>query len=313
MGNHDRKNVAWMLLAVLAVVAVFVYVISRHRVEPAGDEPASVAASTSTRLPGRDVTAHEGARLVQSSDSVRGSEKDVTAPVRMSYADIVVAHDGLGLVAIDDVALSPEELHWLDEHGSPAKSVRKEYVKMSDDELLRRASEGDTNAALVGADKFFMEALAGLSVEKRHELMGDDPESSKLALEELVSSDAWKEQRKLLWQAAIRGSAHAAKRMAGTFQNPGEGDCFDELQCDAWLMVAWRMGDWSILSSGGYVNRPPPLMMSLDVASRLWNEINRKRAELGLPPMQIDLRPNHDLWLDLQKNPNRPVDVYQRR
>lgn len=213
-------------------------------------------------------------------------------------------------------ALTPQEANWMDAQGmlAPSMTMFDRYRGRSLEELKVLAEKGSVPAAVVGAlkireDIFKSDDMSHLS--KAGSRDDEKPQSEKLSA--YLDSPEMQQQRAFLWQAVLHGSSYAAWSMASTYTDPNGGRCLKTNMCDAWSLVAWRMGDWKVVPPpSGTAGRPSSLYGVLAVANRLWADLNEGRAEQGLSPLRIDLRPAYDKWIEMQQNPDKAVPVYLR-
>ena len=260
-------------------------------------------------------------RALSVSPSAKISSKD--RKVLDAFAPIEVSGNVLSDVreasarGVLGAALTPAEAKWMDAQGMPGQSMKNidRYRGLSLAKLKALAEQGSVPAAVVGARK--VQEGIFKSEDTRHlfeALSSDNGGSQEQHLNAYVDSSEMQQQREFLWQAVVHGSSYAARTMAGTYADPLRGRCLRMNMCTAWALIAWRMGDWKVVPPAPSASdgRLSSLYSALEVANRVWAELNRARAEQGLLPLGIDLRPAYGKWREMQQHPGDSVRVYPR-
>lgn len=215
-------------------------------------------------------------------------------------------------------ALSSAEAEWLDRKGFPSSSMKSHeaYKGLDLGKLDELAKNGDSNAAIEAASRLYLQAQKSLadSIDGDIDQMSDSEKLQRMAL--YAESEEMKRSRYYLWEAVVRGSPYAAERMLSSYIGP-EGRCYKPVSCDAWVLVAWRMGDWGVqpvpnVNFTGLSFGQGSLRSAVHMANSLWSKINLDRAKLGLSPLQLDLRPSFKEWQALHQNPQDEVTIYRR-
>ncbi|HET8899286.1 MAG TPA: hypothetical protein VFN09_10995 [Rhodanobacteraceae bacterium] len=230
------------------------------------------------------------------------------------FADLTSEMDGQGSIAAAFYALTPQESIWMDAQGAMRKDEGnfEPYVNLDLDEVSKRAQQGDVTAAVFGAQRSRMIALSQLSKAERNTLMQGADDEKRAAAEKLFTSELWKQQRELLWDGVTFGSSIAAELMAISYTTVLGSTCSAGGEVAAWMLVSWRMGNWNVGAAVNCDDQLPNLGGSIQLANQLWDRINYLRAEKGLGPLPLDLRPNHAEWLQLRLDSRKQVPVYRR-
>ena len=227
-------------------------------------------------------------------------------------------------------ALSEEEARWMDRQGMPAPTqVDSSYGDMSLEELLRLARDGDLVAARIGAQRARnIQWATGVGAEVRkislpilapgqvYQLPTEsDRQQLNILMDKLFQTAAWNRLHEFLWQGVVNGSSYAALEMRRAYWD-ASNTCYKPTLCEAWGLVAWRMGNWEAQPGGPVSQKYAGVRQSVSSvmtrANFLWSEINKARAERGLAALQIDLRPNFDEWQRWEKHPEEARIIYRR-
>lgn len=221
-------------------------------------------------------------------------------------------------------ALSFADAKWMDRQGMPSPSdAYRAYRDLSLETLREMARHGDIQAAIIGSEKSWRDAWHNeVGLELAHAFDGAGAatvigsmqldagiqERSRL-VQRLFATPEWQQTRKFLWHAVVNGSSYAAKQMAASYMDIASV-CYDVVQCDAWLLVAWRMGEWDVVLSTMYTPAPGEVANmghALREANALWARINDERVQLGLPALKIDLHPSLDAWQGFRSGIEQPI------
>lgn len=231
----------------------------------------------------------------------------------MDFTDLSSEMNGQGSIAASFFGLSRQEAAWMDAQGAWQKDEAnfEPYANLSLDELVMRAQQGDVTAAVYGAQKCRLMALSKLDKPAREALMHGTDDDKRRVAEELFANELWNKQRELLWDGVTYGSSIAADLMSQSYTTLLGSTCSSGGEYTAWALVSWRMGNWNVIppSCNDAVSG---LAGSLELANQLWDRINYLRAEKGLGPLPLNLRPNHAEWLQLRLDPRKKVPVYRR-
>lgn len=178
------------------------------------------------------------------------------------------------------LANSLEEAIWLRDHGYPNKEQLREYSVMPLGELEGRARAGDPVAKV----------MAGIKLVLGYE----NPDGIKL-----------------MQEAAIEGSAYALSSLSSVYA--ARGPQHDAVLAEAYRHLALARGDYVMveLPRPGALNR-----MDLARAEAEFLRLSRKyaqaRADRKLPPLQTEIRPGFENYLNrlrkLSASPQEPMN-----
>lgn len=146
------------------------------------------------------------------------------------------------------------------------------------------------------------------------ETSSSDWEARAVAARQMFERPEWQQMRELLWEGVVHGSSYAAQRMIRTYSD-SFGTCYNANSCNAWALVAWRMGEWNLSLPTSYApnsGQMPELSVALGHANRIWMNINTARAERGLPPLDLQLHPGFGVWEDFKRGEAERPEVYGR-
>ena len=309
---HVRRLLVGVVLAVIPLIGWFGW---QSRVSPPVGAVSEAVPAASSASPEADALVERpgqpgSAASRAGRDTNRGNAPKMTYEESLAQGGTTIADGRAKIMAsLARVALSEDEARWLDANGMPRRDVAERYMRLPVDRLAELASHGDVGAAVLGAKKASAIASGALTEDDAQTLMQGSSEQQMEVFRKLTSTDEWNRMREMLWDGVTYGSAYAASQMAMVYRNPLTYTCMQPGQCDAWELIAWRMGDWSVIPSA---DTDASLAMSLDLANRFWSQINARRAMLGLAPLEFDLRPNQERWRALQDDPHQPVNLYPR-
>ena len=325
-GSKLRRVFLLSGLALSVVFALFVwYGAKRH--SHSNVEPQKV-----TRSPGHGSN-NAQSKPATDKGKLQGSQSPTSArPSNIGRSDFKVSQEEVhgedsfrkGLWGF---ALSGEEARWMDRQGMPAPSqLGGAYDNMDLGELLRLASAGDLVAARIGASRarnqmwqegvgLRISQLSRPALPPGHQYQPpSEADRSRLVelMGELWRSRDWELFHEFLWQGVVNGSSYAASEMSKAYWDASM-TCYEPVLCGAWQLVAWRMGNWEVSSSGPAIDEhvDVPLAAILARADLLWLRVNKARADRGMPPLQIDLRPNYVEWQNWRRHPEETKTIYR--
>lgn len=273
---------------------------------------------------------------VRSAENIPSS--NVTAPAAIASADspLPTTLHATDRISINDVVAGrrPEDLwgfglsfadaKWMDRQGMPTPSdPYAAYRKLDVGKLREMAKNGDVHAAIIGYQESWYDAWrtkVGRNASGVDEVAINDTSSratqtpsnaraKSAAMAKLFATPGWQQAREFLWLGVVHGSSYAAERMAASYMDIASV-CYDVVQCDSWLLIAWRMGEWDVVGSSSYTPAPgevPNLTASFRLANGLWARINDERAKLGLSPLRIDLHPSLEAWRSFRSGVEQPI------
>lgn len=328
--NHALKGL--LVLTVLAVIFALGFMMW-PRTEDGSSLPAdkdTVASSSSSESTSQPAMQRAVSQTAESASLDNGA-----VDIRTGWSDFKINHhqtndEDTFRKRLRGFALSEEEARWMDRNGVPAPTqVNSSYADMSLEKLMQLARGGDPIAARIGALRTrYAQWTNGVGAEIHRLSMpsrapgqehqpptDDDRRQLDTLMGKLFQTEDWNLFHEFLWQGVVNGSSHAALSMRRAYWD-ASNTCYKPRLCEAWGMVAWRMGKWDAQPGGPVSLKYAGITLSVSAvmtqANFLWAEINKARADRGLAPLQIDLRPNFEEWQQWEKHPEETKRIYRR-
>lgn len=318
MMSHSLKSVSirwWLIFAILVLIGSISIILGVLTSDP-DRTPTKVIGLSTNRTDNQDTNRSAGSLSSENAEKYLGSDS-ASSTTRSSDCSVIqqpcttgerIRREDLQAPSeYANVALSLDEALWMNEQGVPRSSsdFDETYEKFSMRQLESMAMQGDANAARIGAVKAMESAIIEMRSEVRQvwqpspkdlgEMTEDEAWSNRQVLTEMYETPAWKQRRHLLWLGVVHGSSIAAERMTYTYGD-GYGRCYFAIECDAWTLVAWRMGNWDTRFSVLAREDERNISLSMRRASSIWSDINDARFKLGLRSLDINVRPNFKVW-----------------